>query len=265
MSVSFVYRSLPKEAFIRQHSRRAFSSVKAPPAQPVVELREYDLIPEKAAEFMKLAAASSDLRKSLSPLRFFSVPETGGKLQVATHVYYYAGGFAERDEVRIMMARNREWQDFVLFTRSCLQCQKSTLFVEAPLVTEVGLPGLAHGVTQNIPSDDCILELRRYYLKLGYDTVPKFLELYGAGLPSKLMAVGTDPTTSLITLMYSEVGRMNEVIEVWRHGNGQSAMQRSRLAARGANDWRAAIASIADLAIEFSSTIHKPAMFSPLR
>eukprot|EP00536_Pseudo-nitzschia_multiseries_P009656 jgi/Psemu1/23852/gm1.23852_g len=44
-------------------------------------------------------------------------------------------------------------------------------------------------------NNDCIFELRRYHLKLGYDTVPKFLDLYGAGLPSKLRAPGTDPRT----------------------------------------------------------------------
>ena len=115
-------------------------------------------------------------------------------------------------------------------------------------------------------SDDCILELRRYNLKLGYDTVPKFLELYGAGLPSKLEAPGTDPTTSLVTLLYSEVGRLNEVIEIWRHGNGVPAMEQSRAAARKAQEWRSAIASIADLAIEFRSTIHRPVLaFPPIK
>ena len=28
----------------------------------------------------------------------------------------------------------------------------------------------------------------RYELRLGYDTVPKFLDLYGAGLPEKIAA-----------------------------------------------------------------------------
>jgi hypothetical protein len=50
-------------------------------------------------------------------------------------------------------------------------------------------------------------------LKLGYDTVPKFLSLYKAGLPSKLKAHGTDQTTSLVTFLYSEVGQLNEVIK----------------------------------------------------
>jgi hypothetical protein len=37
----------------------------------------------------------------------------------------------------------------------------------------------------------------------GYDTVPKFLELYEAGLPSKLGAEGTCPSTSLCSVFYT--------------------------------------------------------------
>ena len=126
-----------------------------------------------------------------------------------------------------------------------------------------GLAGTAAAST--LVGDDPILEIRRYKLALGYDTVPTFMKIYEAGLPSKLEAEGTDPTTALITLLYSEVGRLNEVIEVWRHGGGTSAMETSRVAARAAGPWRDSIAQIAPLAIEFTSTIHKPTSFSPLK
>jgi hypothetical protein len=246
-------------------SLRAFSSsnrVSSP--QAVVELREYALFPEHASTFMKEANASSELRKKISPLRFFTQPDTGGQLHVATHAYYYAGGLSERDAVRKSMTVSNEWQAFTGTTRKYVQSQKSTLFVEAPLVREANLPGLAT-VLDSQPGDNSILEIRRYNLKLGYDTVPKFLELYGSGLPSKLNADGTDPTTTLVTLLCSEVGRLNEVIEVWRHGNGVAAMEQSRGAARQAKEWRSAIANIADLAIEFSATIHRPLPFSPIK
>jgi len=68
-----------------------------------------------------------------------------------------------------------------------------------------------------------------------------------------------------VTVLSTEVGRLNEVMEIWRHGNGSTAMEISRHAARGAQEWRSAIASIADLALEFTSTIHKPTKFSPIR
>jgi hypothetical protein len=252
--------------------RRGFSSSKFSASQAAIELREYDIFPEHASTYMQLTADTVELRKSLSPLRFFSLPETGGKLNVATHAYYYAGGLSERDETRRAMAENKEWQDYIASMRFCVQAQNSTIFVEAPLVRQFHLPGLANTIpaapgADQQPGDNnnCILEIRRYNLKLGYDTVPKFLELYGSGLPSKLNAEGTDRTTSLVTLLHSEVGRLNEVIEIWRHGNGTAAMEQSRVAARGAQEWRSAIASIADLAIEFRSTIHKPLSFSPIQ
>jgi hypothetical protein len=205
------------------------------------------------------------LRQSLVPLRLFSLPETGGQLHVATHAYYYEGGHAERDAKRAAMVSNDDWKAYIGKCRPFADTQQSNIFVEAPLVATVpGVQGLAN-IPGDLPGDNSILEIRRYKLKLGYDTVPKFLELYGAGLPSKLNAVGTDPTTQLVTLLYTEVGRLNEVIEIWRHGNGTSAMEQSRQAARGAQEWREAIGSIADLALEFTSTIHKPTAFSPIK
>jgi hypothetical protein len=91
------------------------------------------------------------------------------------------------------------------------------------------------------------------------------LRLYEAGLPSKLSAEGTDPTSELVTVLHTDVGPLNHVLEVWRHGAGTRAMNRSRGAARGAAEWRHAIAGIADLAVAFTTAIHKPAAFSPLR
>uniref|UniRef100_A0A7S2U5K2 NIPSNAP domain-containing protein n=1 Tax=Attheya septentrionalis TaxID=420275 RepID=A0A7S2U5K2_9STRA len=235
------------------------------PVQPIVELREYDLSVKDVKNYLKLTTEAADLRLYLMPLRMFSLPETGGKLHVATHAYYYEGGYAERGKRRATMENNLEWKKYVKNARPCMLSQKSNIFVEAPLVGTVegvcGLKGIAHFPTQG---NDCILEIRRYQLKLGYDTVPKFLSLYGGGLTSKLAAPGTDPTTSLVTLLYTEVGSLNEVIEIWRHGDGTGAMERSRHAARNAPEWRSAIAEIADLAVSFTSTIHKPTTFSPL-
>ena len=73
---------------------------------------------------------------------------------------------------------------------------------------------------------------------------------------AKLSAEGTDPTTALVTLLYSDVGRLNEVIEICRHGHGTAAMVNSRVAARGAREWRNAIASIAELQYRFNSLRH---------
>jgi hypothetical protein len=242
-------------------------------ATPIIELREYEIAPQYVAPYTQATSDASTLRKELLPMRLFSFPETGGKLNVATHIYYFEGGYEERNQKRKNMGTNNDWNDYLSTVRPFMMNQKSTVFVEAPLVANMeGICGLKPGNietllqktgTSELP-DSSIIELRRYQLKLGYDTVPKFLELYGRGLPSKLNAPGTDPTTMLVTILYTEVGQLNEVIEIWRHGS-TSAMERSRVAARAATEWRRSIAEIAGLANVFTNTIHKPLLFSPLK
>jgi NIPSNAP len=232
---------------------------------PIVEFREDALKPAFITKYLANTEQTADLRKALIPLRLYSLPDTGGKLNVATHVYYYAGGHPERDAAHARMAENPQWQTHLEASKAFIQNDASVILVESPFIQNFAeIQGLANNL-ENDRSHKCIFEIRRYNLILGYDTVPKFMKLYEAGLPSKLHAEGTDPTTSLITLLYSEVGRLNEVIEIWRHGDGTAAMERSRVAARGASPWRKSIAEIAPLAIDFTSTIHKPMSFSPFK
>eukprot|EP00533_Pseudo-nitzschia_delicatissima_P002635 CAMPEP_0116101212 /NCGR_PEP_ID=MMETSP0327-20121206/12692_1 /TAXON_ID=44447 /ORGANISM="Pseudo-nitzschia delicatissima, Strain B596" /LENGTH=274 /DNA_ID=CAMNT_0003593163 /DNA_START=30 /DNA_END=854 /DNA_ORIENTATION=- len=233
-------------------STRSFSS---PSSQPVVELRDDFLFPKHSKAYYDHFEDFQDESDAAnySRLCFVTRSELGGPLHAATHAYYFSGGLAELQEQRMKEETTENTSDLNAFIRS----QQSSVYVEAPLVKEqsdfvIGLENTTVGTS----GENAILELRRYNLKLGYDTVPKFLDLYGAGLPSKIQA--QDPTTSLVTLLYSEVGRLNEVIEIWSHGDGVPAMERSRVAARKAQEWRGAIASIADLAIEFRSTIHRP-------
>jgi hypothetical protein len=256
-----------RATFLNHYHSKLFSSTSSP--TPIVELREYDIFPQYVVPYTQATSAASSLRKELLPLRIFSIPETGGVLNVATHLYYFEGGYDERNQRRKAMGGNKDWNEYLSSVRPFMMTQKSTIFVEAPLVSQMqGICGLKPGkietfLENNDPSDDSsILELRRYHLKLGYDTVPKFLELYGRGLSSKLNAPGTDPSTMLVTILYSEVGQLNEVIEVWRHGS-TSAMEPSRVAARGATEWKKSIAEIAGLANIFTNTIHKPLSFSP--
>jgi len=227
------------------------------------------------------------LRKSL-PLAFFGVPETGGiPLNTAVHMYHYPGGHAERLQRRSALAKKDEWTEYLGDVKACMMQQTSEVFVEAPLVNEFDqVKGLRYwierdeaggGSTGKSSNNQAIIELRKYQLKLGYDTVPKFLQLYSEALPSKLDAPGS-PTTELVTILVSDVGRLNTVYEVWKHGGeiigeegggesfcGMEAMELSRLASRGAAEWRKGIAAIAELAVSFDTTILKPLAFSPLR
>lgn len=253
-------------------TRALFSSTSTqavPPSSspPIVELREYHLHPEHAAAYMQATATAADLRKRLAPLRFFSLPETGGLLHTATHAYYYAGGHAERNAKRAAMAADPDWKAYVATIRPHAAAQHSTIYIEAPLVQTIdAITGLSQQVPKApLPGNAPILEIRRYQLQLGYDTVPQFLEWYGGAIADKLTAPGTCETTSLVTLLYSDVGPLNEVLEIWRHGNGTAAMEQSRAAARRVSTWRQAIAQIATLAVSFQTTIHKPVSFSPIQ
>mmetsp|Transcript_3125 Transcript_3125/g.6472 ORF Transcript_3125/g.6472 Transcript_3125/m.6472 type:complete len:140 (+) Transcript_3125:476-895(+) len=137
------------------------------------------------------------------------------------------------------------------------------------------LDGSSNGSNDRARGGGGIVELRKYQLRLGYDAVPKFLRLYSEALPSKLGAPGTHPTTQLATVLVSDIGRLNVVYEVWKHGGGgegggedscgMRAMEESRRSSRGAEEWRRGIAQIAELAVTFDTTILRPAEFSPLR
>jgi NIPSNAP len=246
------------------------TAVAASANRPIVELREYAIHPQHVADYRALTLQSSDLRMSLLPLRLFSLPETGGSLHTSTHAYYYAGGHAERDSKRLLASHNDAWQAYVASVLPAMASQSSSIWMEAHFsgaASQVIPYGLAATTT---PSDNTaassrsILEFRRYQLKLGYDTVPQFLTLYNTGLPSKLHAPGMPPSTSLVTVLYSDVGRLNQVLEIWRHDDTH-AMDASRAAARQAQEWQRAIADIANLALDFTTVIHKPEPFSPIR
>ena len=228
----------------------------------IVELREYALHPRYAGEYLKYTREAAPLRKRLFPLRLFSVPETGGELNVATHFYHYKDGLDERDEKRSVAATNVEWKEYLKLVRPCMASQKSNIFVQAPLVENFNLNGFEsdHLHPRFGGNSNCIYEIRRYQLVLGYETVPNFLSFYESGLPAKLDTVA--PGTSLVTVIYNEIGSLNEVVEIWRHERGPTGMEESRSAARNAPAWRKTIGSLAELAVTFTASIHKPQDFS---
>ena len=67
-----------------------------------------------------------------------------------------------------------------------------------------------------------------------------------------------------MTVLYTEVGEMNNVIEIWRHDD-VAAMVRAREGQREAKEWRAAIANIAPLSRQFSNRVFIPTPWSPWR
>jgi hypothetical protein len=242
-------------------------------SSPIVEVRQYQLHPAATATYTNNTIHSSDLRKTL-PLAFFGFPETGSiPLNTAVHLYHYPEGTRQRTIKRAALAKKDEWKQYLGGVKECMMQQKSEIFVEAGLVHDFEqVTGLEYWVKNDGSKNnnmESIIELRKYQLKLGYDTVPNFLKLYAQALPSKLNAAGTHPTTQLVTILVSDVGSLNTVYEVWKHGGknscGMEAMEQSRIASRGAKEWRAGISDIAKLATTFDTSILKPASFSPLQ
>eukprot|EP00941_MAST-03F_sp_MAST-3F-sp1_P004939 g4939.t1 len=220
-------------------------------------MREYSLYPEHSATYLKHTSDSIDVRRKHLPLTLFSLPETGSILNVATHFYSYPS-LTERENARNGAMNDPDWTAYLGKIKPCVATQKSTIFQELETGFEYGF-WKEGNETEGVG----IYELRKYQLQLGYDTVPQFLDHFLKGLPSKLK--GTNHTTKLISLLNTEVGNINEVIEVWRHGS-TDAMQESRIAARNATEWKYAITSIAKLALNFETTIYKPCLpFSPMK
>ena len=184
-----------------------------------MELREYTLYPEHITSYVQATTESSSLRQSFIPLCLFSIPETGGSLlNVVTHLYYYHGGYDERHVLRTALAEQDEWKSYLSHCKPFVQQQESTLWVEAPFLKQEQefqstIPGLSSIVlssqagvkestnhnptttTLTLPppaaaptttTTSTLLELRRYNLRLGYDTIPQFLNLYQQGISSKL-------------------------------------------------------------------------------
>ena len=63
-------------------------------------------------------------------------------------------------------------------------------------------------------------------------------------------------------MAYSEIGELNQFIELWRY-DSLPACVAAREAARGANEWRDAIAAVAPMVQSFSTTVLTPVSFSP--
>jgi hypothetical protein len=243
--------------------RQALCRVKA--ASPFVrtfsaaiELREYNLKPSRAGEFQKLANASGALRKELAPLRLFATSDTGGQLHRVFHFYYHPS-LQSRDDVARGMRECAQWTAFEGDAARCCDKQSSSIYAEAPFVAEC-YGGMS---TERIATADrcaAVYELRRYRLVLGYDTVPRFMDYYSSGLSSKLQ-VSVEAGSRFCSLLYTEVGSLNEVVELWRH-HGVAGMVQARVLSRQSQPWKKAVANIAPLALSFSNTLLTPAPFS---
>lgn len=228
----------------------------------LIEIREYLVKVGEYGKYMQLTGDTAELRKSLVPLRLFLNPDTGGLLNRPFHCYVYESA-VERDEMRGAQAANKDWIAYLKDVKPTLIEQRSHLFKEATSFLPDGMmTGMSpmSAAKEASTDKDPLYEIRKYQLTLGYDGVPNFMKHFNAGLPSKIDSLA--PTTELCSVMYTEIGVLNEVIEVWRHGDGSAAMQASRQNARDAPEWRSAIGQIANITTSFTNTCFRPTKFS---
>jgi hypothetical protein len=244
---------------------RSLSASASPPG--FLELRQYDLEPAGAKQFLKQTHLYAPLRQALFPgwLGFWTT-ELGGNLNRVHHLYHFTD-YAHRDECWAQAAGSMEWMEYQQHMSSLVCSQQSTSFLEAESVLHgAGLEGFrswSPPSTCNDKPSPAAYEMRRYQLKLGYDTVPDFMRLFNEGLPDKLL-VDDSGASSLVTLMYSDCGPLNTVIELWRHESLQRS-QDSRAASRASTKWRSTIGSVAELAVSFETQFLRPTAFSPWR
>jgi len=250
------------------------------------ELRTDQVLPGSMASYLDEHERVATTRQDIFPgwLGIWKT-ELGGCVHSVRHLYHW-NDYDERDFAR---QRAEDTVDYEAFRskhmgpalplpslRQKLSSSTSVALVEATSHLQACGLGGAAGFTPGaglskrqtlVPADDgdtaLAWELRTYQLRLGYDTVPQFLELYAEGLKDKL-AADDSGASQLATLLYSDCGSLNVVMELWRHESMQRA-QVSRAASRKATKWRHAINEIAKLSVSFDTQMMRPLASSPWR
>lgn len=209
--------------------------------------------------------------------------EIGDSVHTVHHLYHWSS-YTERDMARATASDDPIFSEHQLVShteclanmtlpppslRDLLSDSRSVIMNEAHgCLDAAGLPGaLAYKPPAAAKGDNCpslaAYEMRTYQLQLGYSTVPKFLSLYSDGLQDKL-AADDSGMSELCTLLYSDCGSLNVVIEIWRHASLDGSMA-SRQASRKASKWRSAVDQIAGLALRFETVMLRPVPSSPWR
>ena len=204
--------TLPQlRAPITYAASRLFSSSAAKPG--FFELRTDRVQPGSLDTYLQEVQRTAAARTKFFPgwLGIWKVA-LGGDNTTVMHLYHWKD-YDQRDAARAAVEDSIEWSDRKL--ESACAVRRNVAFVEAAdTLRACGLPGaLAYSPIISPNHDDVSVcgsktrvtwELRTYQLRLGYDAVPTFLELYASGLEEKLAADASSGASSLCTLLYSD-------------------------------------------------------------
>jgi hypothetical protein len=188
---------------------------------------------------------------------------TGGDVHEITQVTHHVD-YDARDDALRKMRNDPAWRAFIEHTAPMLQSQSSEMYLPASAcVTAAGKDpnedprrawrDLVSGTSREGRG---VFEIRTYQLELGYGPIPKLIEHMVKGLPSKL-ASDVHARGTLVGMFYSDVGRLNRFLEIWRFASFQDHVE-VREAAREAKEWREAIGSIAPMVQMFDTKLVEP-------
>lgn len=233
----------------------------------MIELRSYILRPDGMGEFCRLCEQKGHLRKRLLPLLGIFKVDTGAvvaenaSLNTMVHFYAYKN-HEERDRLRGVALQSPEWQQYIADSREYVASQESTIYM--PALTSLYEPILPSSSAPDGPTDKndaSVYEFRQTQLIPGYGSVPKLLEAFERGLPQKMEA---DQDGKMVFLAFSDVGTLNNVIELWKYSSAQACID-ARQKSRRVDAWQKTISAIAPGVQSFMTAFLKPLSISPLR
>ena len=236
------------------------------------EFRVCAVKPGAMDAYLAACASHAETRARVEPgfLGSFRT-STGGELNAITQVIHHAD-YDARDAASAAARADPDWCRFVERTNEMLETQTSEMYLPATKCLEAiaKAPSEADAARRwrDVSRDASrasarpgVFELRAYQLELGYNPIPKLIAHMADGLPSKL-ASDPDEKGALIGMFYSDVGRLNRFVEVWRYDSAQNHIA-AREAARGAQAWRACVGHIAPMVQMFDTKLTEPTRCSP--
>lgn len=255
-------------------SARARESSSSP---GLFEFRVCSVKPGAMDAYLAACAAHAETRARLEPgfLGAFRT-STGGELNEITRVTHFAD-YDARDATSAAKRADPAWRAFCQDTESMLEKHTSEMYLPAtPCLEAIAKsPSDANAFSRwraffhendkkhkrAFDEKPGVFELRAYQLELGYNPIPKLVAHMAEGLPSKL-ASDPDENGALVGMFYSDVGRLNRFVEVWRYDSAQKHIA-AREAARGAQTWRACVGHIAPMVQMFDTKLTEPTRCSP--
>lgn len=243
------------------------------------EFRVCSVKPGAMDAYLAACASHAGTRARLEP-GFLGAFRTsvGGDVNEITRIIAHAD-YDARDAAIAAMRADPAWTAFVERTDHLIAHETSEMFLPATKCLEAVATSpsdadadarwraffcsTSKSGKKKTKTNPGVFELRAYQLELGYNPIPKLIDHMAQGLPSKL-ATDTAKNGALIGMFYSDVGRLNRFVEVWRYDSARNHIA-AREAARDAREWRECVGNIAPMVQMFDTKLTEPTPCSPVQ